>query len=92
MKCKPSVIHLGNLDYEDSSEHKLKVKFRNISLTTIKLTTVLSNNSVDLDQLYLAESGVKGTMAMMVLGKQLKFKGTLLSPYDFLFDIKDFII
>ena len=55
------------------------------------LTTILNYDSAQRSEKNLAESGVKGTMEMTVLGMQLKFIGTLLSPYDFLIDTKDFI-
>ena len=79
--------HLDNFN----SEHKFRGKFKNLSLLPIQLTTVLNSSCADKEKMYLAESGVTGRMDMLVLGKQLSFTGALVSPYDFLIDINDFV-
>ena len=62
-----------------------------MNLQAIKLTTILNYDCVDREKKYLAEGGIKGTMDMLVKGKQLSFTGIILSPFDFLIDNKDFV-
>ena len=65
-------MSLGNITSvlnPGDSDHKYRGKFRNLSLLPIKLSTVLNFGCVDKEKIYLAESGIKGKMDMMVLGK-----------------------
>ena len=91
LNIKPSVLYLGKIPEVEYVDHKFNGKFRNMHLSPITLTTVLGIESVDNHQLYLYESGVKGTMDMMVLGKQLSFPGSLVSQTDFLLETKNFL-
>ena len=91
LNIKPSVLYLGKIPEVEYVDNKFNGKFRNMHLSPISLTTVLGIESVDCHQLYLYESGVKGTMDMKVLGKQFSFPGSLVSQTDFLLETKNFL-